>query len=147
MFRLRVLGGFALEGPSGAAPPTRPQRRGDAVLAVLAVCGDLGCTRERLVALLWPESDEARAQQGLRDALYAIRRALDPGAVLSVGRLLRLDPTVVSDVRCSRASTSTMRQSSSTGSRGSALAWRGNTWRRSSTWPGRPRVRAPGTRR
>ena len=98
MFRLRVLGGFALEGPSGAAPPTRPQRRGDAVLAVLAVCGDLGCTRERLVALLWPESDEARAQQGLRDALYAIRRALDPGAVLSVGRLLRLDPTVVSDV-------------------------------------------------
>jgi TolB-like protein/DNA-binding SARP family transcriptional activator/Flp pilus assembly protein TadD len=65
---------------------------------VLAVCGDLGCTRERLVALLWPESDEARAQQGLRDALYAIRRALDPGAVLSVGRLLRLDPTIVSDV-------------------------------------------------
>ena len=99
MFRLRVLGGFALEGPSGAAPPTRPQRRGDAVLAVLAVCGDLGCTRERLVALLWPESDEARARQGLRDALYAIRRALAPGAVPSGGRLLRLDPTVVvSDV-------------------------------------------------
>jgi len=99
VFRLRVLGGFALEGPPGAAAPPRPQRRGDAVLAVLAVCGDLGCTRERLVALLWPESDEARAQQGLRDALYAIRRALDPGAVLSVGRLLRLDPAVVaSDV-------------------------------------------------
>ena len=99
MFRLRVLGGFALEGPSGAAPPTRPQRRGDAVLAVLAVCGDRGCTRERLVALLWPESDEARARQGLRDALYAIRRALAPGAVPSGGRLLRLDPTVVvSDV-------------------------------------------------
>jgi TolB-like protein/DNA-binding SARP family transcriptional activator/Tfp pilus assembly protein PilF len=67
---------------------------------VLAVCGDLGCTRERLVALLWPESDEARAQQGLRDALYAIRRSLDPGAVLSAGRLLTLDPTVVvSDVQ------------------------------------------------
>jgi TolB-like protein/DNA-binding SARP family transcriptional activator len=99
MFRLRVLGGFALEGPSGAAPPPRPLRRGDAVLAVLAVCGDLGCTRERLGALLWPESDEARASQGLRDALYAIRRALGLGAVLSGGRLLRLDPSVVdSDV-------------------------------------------------
>ena len=95
MIRLRVLGGFALEGPSGAAPLPRPQRRGDAVLAVLAVCGDLGCTRDRLLALLWPESDEARASQGLRDALYAIRRALGPDAVLSVGRLLRLDPTGV----------------------------------------------------
>ena len=94
MFRLRVLGGFALEGPSGAAPPTRPQRRGDAVLAVLAVCGDLGCTRERLVALLWPESDEARAQQGLRDALYAIRRALDCGKPACVNVIT--DPTVTS---------------------------------------------------
>jgi len=100
VFRLRVLGGFALAGPPGAPAPARPQRRGDAVLAVLAVCGDLGCTRERLVALLWPESDEARSQQGLRDALYAIRRALDPSAVLSAARLLRLNPeVVVSDVQ------------------------------------------------
>ena len=100
VFRLRVLGGFALAGPPGAPAPARPQRRGDAVLAVLAVCGDLGCTRERLVALLWPESDEARSQQGLRDALYAIRRALDPDAVLSAARLLRLNPeVVVSDVQ------------------------------------------------
>jgi TolB-like protein/DNA-binding SARP family transcriptional activator/Flp pilus assembly protein TadD len=100
MFRLRVLGGFALEGAGGSVSP-RPQRRGDAVLAVLAVCGDLGCTRERLAALLWPESDEARARHGLRDALHAIRRALGPGVVPCGARLLRLDPAVVvSDVHC-----------------------------------------------
>ena len=99
MYRLRVLGGFALEGPPGAPAPQRPQRRGDAVLAVLAVCADRGCTRERLVALLWPESDEARSRQGLRDALYAIRRALGPGAVPSDGRLLRLDPVATSDLQ------------------------------------------------
>ena len=100
MFRLRVLGGFALEGAPGAAAPPRPQRRGDAVLAVLAVCGDLGCTRDRLVALLWPESDDAHSRHGLRDALHAIRRALEPSAVSSEGQLLRLDPGVVdSDVR------------------------------------------------
>lgn len=99
MFRLRVLGGFALEGPSGAAAPPLPQRRAEAVLAVLAVSGDLGCTRERLVALLWPESDEAHSRHSLRAALGAIRQALDPGAVLSGGELLRLDPSVVgSDV-------------------------------------------------
>ena len=94
MFRLRVLGGLALEGPSGAAAAL-PKRRAEAVLAVLAVCGDLGCTRERLLALLWPESDEAGARHGLRDALHVIRRSLGAGAVPSGGRLLRLDPAVV----------------------------------------------------
>ena len=98
-FRLRVLGGYALDGTSGAAAPGFPKRRAEAVLAVLAVCGDLGCTRERLLALLWPESEEASARHGLRDALHIIRRTLGAGAVPSAGRLLRLDPAVVaSDV-------------------------------------------------
>lgn len=95
MYRLRVLGGFSLEGPSGTATPRLPKRRAEAVLAVLAVCGDLGCTRERLVALLWPESDEARSRHGLRDALHALRRVLGRSAVPSSGHLLRLDPAVV----------------------------------------------------
>jgi len=99
MFRLRLLGGFALEGPSGASTPRLAQRRAEAVLAVLAVCGDLGCTRERLIALLWPESDETHSRHSLRDALRAIRHALGPDAVLSDGERLRLDAAVVaSDV-------------------------------------------------
>ena len=52
-----MLGGFALDGASGPASAL-PKRRAEAVLAALAVRGDLGCTRERLVALLWPESDD-----------------------------------------------------------------------------------------
>lgn len=100
MFRLRVLGGFALEGSGGAPLPPPPHRRARAVLAVLAVCGDLGCTRERLLALLWPESDEAHARQGLRDALHAIRHALTPASLQSITSLLRLDCSVVgSDVQ------------------------------------------------
>ena len=100
MFRLRVLGGFALEGPSEGSTFPVPQRRAEAILAVLAVCGDLGCTRERLMALLWPESDEARARRALRDTLHTIRHALGTGAVLSAGELLRLDASVVgSDVQ------------------------------------------------
>jgi TolB-like protein/DNA-binding SARP family transcriptional activator len=99
MFRLRVLGGFALEGQAGAPAPPLPQRRAEALLAVLAVCGDLGCTRERLVALLWPESDEAHARHSLRDALRAIRQTVGPRTIPSVGDFLRLDPAVVvSDV-------------------------------------------------
>jgi TolB-like protein/DNA-binding SARP family transcriptional activator len=96
MFRLRVLGGFALDERSGAPAPALPKRRAQAALAVLAVCGDLGCTRERLLALLWPESDEASARHGLRDVLHAIRRALGPEAVPASGSHLRLDSAVVS---------------------------------------------------
>ena len=73
MFRLRVLGGFALEGPAGAPTFPVPQPRAEAVLAVLAVCGDLGCSRERLMALLWPESDDARSRAALRSTLHTIR--------------------------------------------------------------------------
>ena len=99
MFRLRLLGGFALEVPDGTPAPELSQRRARAVLAVLAVCGDLGCTRERLIALLWPESDEAHSRHGLRDALHAIRQVLGPNAIRSQGDDLLLDPAVVtSDV-------------------------------------------------
>ena len=88
-----------MEGPSGATLPSLPRRRAEAALAVLAVCGDRGCTRERLIALLWPESDEAHSRHGLRDVLGAIRQTLGTGGVLSSGDSVRLDPTVVdSDV-------------------------------------------------
>jgi Tol biopolymer transport system component/DNA-binding SARP family transcriptional activator len=95
MFQLRVLGGFALEGSAGPIAPL-PQRRAEAVLAVLAVCGDLGCTRERLIALLWPESDEGHSRHSLRGALGAIRQRLGSHAVLSGADVLRLNAAAVS---------------------------------------------------
>jgi DNA-binding SARP family transcriptional activator len=98
-YHLRVLGGFALEGPAGAPTVALPQRRAEAVLAVLAVSGSMGCSRERLVSLLWQERDEAHARHGLRSTLHAVRRALGSDAVAVAGEFLRLDPAVVtSDV-------------------------------------------------
>jgi DNA-binding SARP family transcriptional activator len=99
MSRLHVLGGFALEGDSGAAMPPLPTRRAEAALALLAVCGSLGCTRARLIALLWPDRDESHARHNLRDALHAIRRGLGHDVVQSQGDTLHLDPAMVtSDV-------------------------------------------------
>jgi len=95
VFQLRILGGFALQASSGTATPSLPQRRAEAALAVLAVCGDLGCTRERLIALLWPESDDVHSRHRLRDALSDTRRVLGADAVLSTGEQLRLNAFVV----------------------------------------------------
>lgn len=41
--------------------------------------------RDRLVAMLWPELDQAKARTALRKTVYAIRRALGPESVLSRG--------------------------------------------------------------
>lgn len=98
-FRIRLLGGLAVIGPAGERHSAN-QRPAEAVLAVLAVSGELGCTRERLVGLLWSQSDESHARHSLRDALYAIRRMLGSDAVPGTGEFLHIDPAIVtSDVR------------------------------------------------
>jgi TolB-like protein/DNA-binding SARP family transcriptional activator len=102
VYRLRLLGGLGLERVDGGVVAPLPKRRAEAVLAALAMCGDLGCTRDRLLAMLWPESDEAHSRHGLRDALHVIRRALGRAAV-SGSNALVLNPTIVdSDVRALR---------------------------------------------
>ena len=98
MFRFRVLGGFALESPAGEVVPLA-QRRAEAFLAILAVCGDLGCTRERLMALLWPDGDEHHSRHDLRNVLHIIRRSLGKDAVVSRADGLYLNSSVLrSDV-------------------------------------------------
>jgi len=96
MFSIRVLGGYSLTGPDGEAVTHLTQRRVDAVLAVLAVAGDRGATRHRLLGLLWGELDERHARHNLSVALHVIRRALGADAVTSVGETLFLNPAVVS---------------------------------------------------
>ncbi|HEV7994604.1 MAG TPA: BTAD domain-containing putative transcriptional regulator, partial [Gemmatimonadaceae bacterium] len=46
------------------------------MLVVLAVAGDTGLSRDKLIGLLWPDVDEERARHSLTQALYAARRAL-----------------------------------------------------------------------
>ncbi len=65
------------------------------MLAVLAVAGDRGVSREKLLALFWPESDEERARASLRQTLYALRQDLGSNAVRSVGAMLALDGRVL----------------------------------------------------
>lgn len=101
MLRLRTLGGISLLGPAGQ-PLTGAvtQRRLLALLTVLAVAGDRGSSREKLVALLWPEADEERARHSLTQALYDVRRALGVDDLFVAGGDIRLNPPCLgSDVQ------------------------------------------------
>jgi len=72
------------------------QRSRLTILAVLAVAGDRGIRREKLAALFWPESDEDRARNALRQALFALRRDLAMGELTLGTAELRLNREVLS---------------------------------------------------
>ena len=93
--RLRTFGGIRIEGAPQALGGAAAQRRPLALLALLAAAGETGMSREKLLALLWPESDTEHARNALRQTLYALRRDLDaPELLLGVAEL-RLNPAVM----------------------------------------------------
>jgi DNA-binding SARP family transcriptional activator/TolB-like protein len=92
MVRLVTLGSVALfdrEGTHLSGEATQSKRL--ALLAYLAVGGRLH-RRDKLVALLWPESDHGHARASLNRSLHYLRSLLGEGAIESVGReAVRLD--------------------------------------------------------
>ena len=98
MRRLRTLGGLSIEdGRLDAAPPAR--RRPLAILALLAIAGVRGLSRERVASLLSAESDEERARNSLSQALSALRRDAPEGDLVVGAAELRLNPALItSDV-------------------------------------------------
>ena len=96
---LQLLGGISLEDESGRATGQVAQRRRLALLAVLGASRS-SVSRDRLVALLWPELDAESARHRLSDSVYVIRRALGKAAVVTEGDDVRLDAIKVRvDVR------------------------------------------------
>src|SRR5215217_8374278 len=100
MIRLRLLGGASVGRDDGTLLAGRAaQRHRLALLARLACAPGLGLSREKLIGLLWPESDTERARNLLNVSVYELRKALGDDALLSTGDDLRLNPDVViSDV-------------------------------------------------
>jgi DNA-binding SARP family transcriptional activator len=76
------------------------QRRTVALLASLAVAGERGLSRDKLIGLFWPDVDADRARHSLTQALYAARRAVGCDDLFKVGTEIRLnDERITSDVR------------------------------------------------
>lgn len=72
---LRLLGGFEVRR-DGRPVTEFGYDKVRALLAYIAIESEVAHTRHTLAALLWPEQDEARARQSLRQALSALRGAI-----------------------------------------------------------------------
>ena len=90
---LRLLGGFELRVRDGEAI-TLPTRKGEALLAVLALRLGQAVTRERVCSLLWPDFRDEQARHNLRQAVHYVRKALPEAvrdALISEPHALTLD--------------------------------------------------------
>jgi DNA-binding SARP family transcriptional activator/tetratricopeptide (TPR) repeat protein/TolB-like protein len=93
MLYLKTLGGWRVTRDSDAPVALASQRV--ALLAVLVASGEHGVARDRVAALLWPESTEDNARHSLGQSLYALRRDAGSADVVVGTTTLRLDPDVV----------------------------------------------------
>lgn len=73
---LRLLGGLDVVGPEPAVSVRARRRHPMMLLALVAAAAPRAVSRERIMAFLWPESDDARASNSLRQALHGLRRDL-----------------------------------------------------------------------
>ena len=83
MLEFRTLGSIEIRGQDGRCDESilrHPKRL--SLLAYLCAAHPPGQhRRDTLVALLWPDQDDAHARGALRQALYQLRRALGPGVL------------------------------------------------------------------
>jgi Tol biopolymer transport system component/DNA-binding SARP family transcriptional activator len=99
LLRLNTFGRLFVERDGQRLTGAASQPRRLALLALVAGSGEQGMTRDRLLGMLWSETDEERARKGLNQALYALRQEMGGDEVFLGSRDLRLNSELVtSDV-------------------------------------------------
>lgn len=86
MIRFRLLGSLELsrdDGTEVASVLAQPKRL--ALLAYLATSPSAYHRRDRLLAMFWPEQDDARARESLNTAIRFLRRELGRSVIVSRG--------------------------------------------------------------
>ena len=96
--KLHLFGGARLVSDGTSVGGPAAQRRRLAVLALLALAPRRTATRERILALLWPDHSPDAARRLLSEAVYVLRRELGEGVVGTVGDELTLASTLLCDV-------------------------------------------------
>jgi TolB-like protein/DNA-binding SARP family transcriptional activator len=90
MYTIRTFGGFVIEKDGRQTDHPRVHRKSLAILAVLAAEESTG--REKLMSLLWPDSDQERAKGSLNQALHLLRQHFGAPDVLTGTIEIRLNP-------------------------------------------------------
>src|SRR5215210_6126590 len=99
MLHLKTFGGLTVDIDGIPGTGAAQQRKTLALLALLAVAGQRGLSRDKLIACLWPETEAERGRALLNQACYALRRDLHTPDLLLGAIQLRLNPaTITSDV-------------------------------------------------
>ena len=96
VIRIQTLGCLSVRGENGtllAGAVAQPRRM--AILALLARAGERGASRDKVLALLWPDADADRGSRTLAQALYALRKDLIAEDAITGARELRFDPALV----------------------------------------------------
>jgi len=94
--RLRTFGTLLLERDGAPLAGSNAQRRRLALLAYLAAAGDAPVTRDKLIALLWPERDPERGRHSLSQLIYALRHDLHPELLVTGVHDIHLNGTLIS---------------------------------------------------
>lgn len=97
VFRIHMLGASSIEGPEGPLAGRGVQRARIALLALLVAAPRHSVSRERAMAILYPESDPERARASLRDSVYRLREALGDRVLATVGDEIRIE---TSQIQC-----------------------------------------------
>jgi TolB-like protein len=95
MLQLQILGSPSVSGSGGPRGGAATQRKAIALLALLAGAGRRGISRDKILAMLWPETPSERATHRLNQLLYSLRRDLDVANVFLGSAELRLNPDVL----------------------------------------------------
>src|SRR5262245_54051623 len=92
---VQLLGGACLR--SGDVPLTGPpvQRHRVALLTLIVAASPKPLSRDRAMALLWPERDLANSRRLLNLATHVLRSALGESSITSTGDGLLLNPSAV----------------------------------------------------
>ncbi|MEX2281132.1 MAG: BTAD domain-containing putative transcriptional regulator, partial [Gemmatimonadota bacterium] len=99
VLQLKLFGTPSVEASGQPVPGRAVQGPRLALLAALALTRGRPLTRDKLIALLWPESPTDRARHQLSDTLYLVRGALGEDVIRSTGDELMLNPAAItSDV-------------------------------------------------
>src|SRR5262249_20031479 len=92
MLRLELLGGFGLRAEQ---PLHLRNKKAQALLAFLALSGDHRAARDRVAALLWPDSPEDAARQSLRQCISVMRRDIPHLQLAADHDVVMLDASAV----------------------------------------------------